>query len=94
MITIDEAIDAVLAAVRPLPAEEVPLLEALGRAAAERIVSPERVPTFDNSAMDGFAVRGAELEAGPPASSAWSSTSRPAATCRTAVGAGRRGQAS
>ena len=64
MISIHEALDAVLAAVRPLPSEEVPLLQALGRAAAERIVSPEQVPTFANSAMDGFAVSGAELEGG------------------------------
>ena len=64
MITIHEALDAVLAAVRPLPDEEVPLLQALGRAAAERIISPEQVPTFANSAMDGFAVAGAELEGG------------------------------
>ena len=64
MISIHEALDAVLAAVRPLPAEEVPLLQALGRAAAERIISPEQVPTFANSAMDGFAVSGAELEGG------------------------------
>ena len=64
MISIHEALDAVLAAVRPLPDEEVPLLQALGRAAAERIISPEQVPTFANSAMDGFAVVGAELEAG------------------------------
>ncbi len=64
MITIHEALDAVLAEVRPLGAEDVPLLDALGRAAAERTVSPEQVPTFANSAMDGFAVNGAELEAG------------------------------
>ena len=64
MITIHEAINAVLAEVRPLPVEDVPLLEALGRAAGEEIVSPERVPAFDNSAMDGYAVRGAELEDG------------------------------
>jgi molybdopterin molybdotransferase len=64
VISIDEAIDAVLGTVRPLAAETVPLLEALGRAAATEIVSPERVPGFDNSAMDGYAVRGAELEAG------------------------------
>jgi molybdopterin molybdotransferase len=64
VISIDEAMDAVLGAVRPLPAETVPLIEALGRAAAAEIVSPERVPGFDNSAMDGYAVRGAELEAG------------------------------
>ena len=64
MISIHEALDAVLAAVRPLPDEEVPLLQALGRAAAESIISPEQVPTFANSAMDGFAVLGAELEGG------------------------------
>ena len=64
MISIHEALDAVLAAIRPLPSEDVPLLQALGRAAAERIVSPEQVPTFANSAMDGFAVSGAELEGG------------------------------
>jgi molybdopterin molybdotransferase len=64
VISIHEALDAVLAAVRPLPSEEVPLLQALGRAAAERIVSPEQVPTFANSAMDGFAVSGADLQAG------------------------------
>ena len=64
MISIDEAIDAVLGEVRPLPAETAPLLEALGRATAAEIVSPERVPGFDNSAMDGYAVQGAELQAG------------------------------
>jgi molybdopterin molybdotransferase len=64
VISIHEAIDTVIGAVRPLPAEEVPLLEALGRATATEIVSPEAVPSFDNSAMDGYAVRGAELAAG------------------------------
>lgn len=64
MISIHDAVDAVLAAARPLSDEEVPLLQALGRAAAGRIVSPEQVPTFANAAMDGFAVAGAELEAG------------------------------
>ena len=64
MISIHEALDAVLAAVRPLDAEEVPLLQAFGRAAADRIISPEDVPSFANSAMDGFAVSGAELDAG------------------------------
>ena len=64
MISMHDALDAVLAAVRPLDAEEVPLLQAFGRAAADRIISPEEVPPFANSAMDGFAVSGAELEAG------------------------------
>ena len=64
MIGIHEALDAVLAAVSPLPGQEVPLQDALGRAAAADVVSPEPVPSFDNSAMDGYAVAGAELEAG------------------------------
>ncbi len=64
MIDIHEAIDSVLGTVTPLPTEEVPLLESLGRACGAPVVSPEDVPAFDNSAMDGFAVRGAELRAG------------------------------
>jgi molybdopterin molybdotransferase len=64
VISIHQALDSVLAGISPLGAEEVRLLDALGRSAAERIVSPEQVPTFANSAMDGFAVSGAELEAG------------------------------
>ncbi len=64
MIDIHGAIDAVLASVCLLPVEEVPLLEALGRAIGAAIVSPEQVPAFTNSAMDGFAVRGAELHGG------------------------------
>ena len=64
MIGIHEAIDTVLATVRPLAAEEVDLLDALGRAAAADIISPEPVPSFDNSAMDGYAVAGTALEAG------------------------------
>lgn len=63
-IDIHGAIDAVLASASPLSVEEVPLLEALGRAAGAAIVSPEQVPPFTSSTMDGFAVRGAELQAG------------------------------
>jgi molybdopterin molybdotransferase len=64
MIDIDEALDLVLREVGLLSAEEVPLLEAFGRAVATTVVSSEPVPSFDNSAMDGYAVRGAELDAG------------------------------
>jgi len=64
LLSIDEAVDAVLAATGPLPAEAAQLLDALGRAVAADIVSDEQVPSFDNSAMDGYAVRGEELAAG------------------------------
>ena len=61
MISLNEAIDLVLAEVRPVSQERLPLLEALGRVTAAEVVSPAEVPSFDNSAMDGFAVRGADL---------------------------------
>ena len=64
MITLNEAIDTVLAAVRPLDAVERPPLDALGMALAADVESPEDVPPFDNSAMDGFAVRAAEAGSG------------------------------
>ncbi len=43
--------------------ESVPLLEALGRIVAEDLVSPMDVPGHTNSAMDGYALRGADLPA-------------------------------
>ena len=61
MISLNEAIDLVLAEVRPVGKERLPLLEALGRVTAAEVVSPSAVPSFDNSAMDGFAVRGVDL---------------------------------
>jgi molybdopterin molybdotransferase len=47
-------------------AETVPLLAALDRVLASDIVSPISVPAHDNSAMDGYALRGAELAADAP----------------------------
>ena len=64
MISLNEAIDLVLAEVRPVGRERLPLLEALGRVTAAEVVSPAAVPAFDNSAMDGFAVRAADLGGG------------------------------
>ncbi len=58
MLSVDEARAAVLAEVRALPAETLPLTAALrGRVLAEPVVSATAVPPFDNSAMDGFAVQ-------------------------------------
>ena len=44
--------------------ETVPLREAVGRVLAEDIVAPVNVPPFDNSAVDGYAVRAEDLKAG------------------------------
>ncbi|MER3469140.1 MAG: hypothetical protein C4314_04105, partial [Thermoflexus sp.] len=44
----------------PLPAEEVPLAEALGRVLAEPLRAPEPLPAFPRSTVDGYAVRAAD----------------------------------
>ena len=46
--------------------ERVPLRSALGRVLARDMVSPISVPTHDNSAMDGYALRGADLRPDAP----------------------------
>jgi molybdopterin molybdotransferase len=55
-----DALALVLATVAPAEAEPVPLRAALGRVLAVDVVSHDDVPGFDNSAMDGFAVRSAD----------------------------------
>ena len=52
---------AVLALVAPLPAATVPVGSALGLVLAHDVVAAVDLPGFDNSAMDGYAVRAAEL---------------------------------
>jgi molybdopterin molybdotransferase len=56
-LSIEAARQAVLAEVHPLPTEEVSVQDALGRVLAEDVAAAADVPAFDNSAMDGFAVR-------------------------------------
>lgn len=45
-------------------AETVPLRKALGRVLAQDVIAPVSLPPFDNSAVDGFAVRHADLASG------------------------------
>lgn len=66
MITVEEAIEQVLSRIAVLPAERVPLLDALGRVLAEDVVSDIDVSPFDNSAMDGYAVRYADTRGAGP----------------------------
>jgi molybdopterin molybdotransferase len=61
MIGVAEALERVMAGVAPLPAEDVSLDAALGRILAEDVVADEDIPPFRNSAMDGYAVRAADL---------------------------------
>lgn len=50
-----------LTPIAPLPAERVPLLDALGRALAEEVRTERPLPAFDRSEMDGYALRGADV---------------------------------
>jgi molybdenum cofactor synthesis domain-containing protein len=59
-----EAVRLVLENTHLLPAEDVPLAEAQGLALAEDLKAKFDSPPFDNSAVDGYAVRSADAEAG------------------------------
>ena len=65
MIPVGEALATVCGAARVLGAERVGLAAALGRVAAEDVRSTRAVPAAANSAMDGYAVRHADLAALP-----------------------------
>jgi molybdopterin molybdotransferase len=66
MIPLEEARDEVLAACGPPAPVEVPLPEALGLVLAGPVRSAEDVPPFTNTAMDGYAVRAADLAGASP----------------------------
>ena len=63
-ISFYQARQQIIDAVEPLAIEKVSLLEALGRAVAEDVIANQPLPLFDNSAMDGYAVRAADCAAG------------------------------
>ena len=66
MLSVEEARDKVLALTPVLEAEDVPLLEAQGQILAEDAVASFDIPPLDNSAMDGYAVRHADIEGATP----------------------------
>ncbi|ALR76120.1 molybdopterin molybdotransferase MoeA [[Enterobacter] lignolyticus] len=89
LMPLETALAEMLARVAPLTdTETLPLAQAFGRVTAREVVSPLDVPGFDNSAMDGYAVRLADAQsdkplpvagkafAGQPFSGEW-----PAGTC-------------
>ena len=57
MIELEEAQRLLLSNIRPLPEEIIPLSIARGRILAADLTAPSSLPPFDNSAMDGFALR-------------------------------------
>lgn len=61
MRTVAEHLAVVLDGVEPLTAIDVPLLDAIGLTLARDVVAPWPLPSFDNSSMDGYAVRAADV---------------------------------
>jgi molybdopterin molybdotransferase len=65
--SVDEHLESVLAGAAPLPPARLALLEAAGCLLAEDVRSGLSLPPFDNSAMDGYALRADDVEHASPA---------------------------
>ncbi len=65
VLTVDEALARILDRIAPLPAFSCPLDDALGAVLAADVTALRDVPQFRNSAMDGYAVRGADVATSP-----------------------------
>jgi len=61
MQSVDSYLSEIIAAITPLPPEDIPLTEADGSVLAVDAVTNWALPGFDNSAMDGYAVRAADV---------------------------------
>ena len=96
MISVAEARDRILAALTPMPAEQVGLADALGRVLAEDVAARRTQPPLAVSAMDGYAVRAEDVRALParlsvvgyaPAGSAFEGAVGPGEAVRIFTGA-------
>lgn len=64
MLSVQEARERILAHFQTLPTETVPLEESASRILGMDVTAPHDLPTFDNSSMDGFAVRAEDTASG------------------------------
>ena len=64
MLSVEEALEAILSRVAVLGTERVDVIASLGRVLAEPIVSRREIPPWANSSMDGYAVRAEDSRAG------------------------------
>lgn len=89
LLRVDEAEQLIAARVSPLSrTETVALDDARGRGLAANLIAPVPLPTFDNSAVDGFAVRHGDLRADAPTRLAIGETVYAGSSPTSAVGAG------
>jgi molybdopterin molybdotransferase len=88
LLPVEEARAQVLSLSSPLRAEWVALDEALGRALADDVTAQRTLPPWDNSAMDGYAVRSGDLAGPPPVRLTVVETVYAGATPRREIGPG------
>jgi molybdopterin molybdotransferase len=61
VLTVSEASERILADIKTLPPEDVPLREGLARVLAADVTATVTMPPWSNSSMDGYAVRSADI---------------------------------
>lgn len=61
MDSVEDYLSEILAAIRPVPVAELALADALGSVLAQDVTAEWKLPGFDSSAMDGYAVRSADV---------------------------------
>src|SRR5512143_2154224 len=62
MLSVSEAQQAILSHIKRLDAESIDLMDSLNRVLAEDVVSDIDLPPFDNSSMDGYAVKAIDVQ--------------------------------
>ncbi len=62
MISVEKALETILASFRSLGLEKINIIESRGRVIGEDIVAPRNIPSANNSAMDGYAIRYADTK--------------------------------
>ncbi|MCW2759499.1 MAG: molybdopterin molybdochelatase, partial [Nocardioidaceae bacterium] len=65
-LSVDEHLALILDRIHELPAYDQPLLETLGLPVVADVISPMALPSFDNSAMDGYALRAIDTRDATP----------------------------
>src|SRR3954447_15537912 len=65
MISVEQALERLLAPLTALAAEQIAVSEGIGRVLAEDVVARRTQPPFNASAMDGYAVRAADVATVP-----------------------------
>jgi len=68
LLSVEQANQRILSQFQPVPTEKIPLSDCTNRILATDIISANDLPLFDNSAMDGFALRAGDSSNAAPAS--------------------------